>query len=34
VKEGEPKRTAKGRIIGGPVQLAVCEACEARRLKA
>ncbi|EED24280.1 LIM domain protein [Talaromyces stipitatus ATCC 10500] len=34
VKEGEPKRTAKGRIIGGPVQLAVCEVCEARRLKA
>ncbi|EAU36386.1 conserved hypothetical protein [Aspergillus terreus NIH2624] len=23
VREGEPKRTAKGRIIGGPVQLAV-----------
>ncbi|CRG84882.1 Leupaxin [Talaromyces islandicus] len=34
VKEGEPRRTAKGRIIGGPVQLAVCEPCEAKRLKA
>ncbi|KAH8697498.1 LIM domain protein [Talaromyces proteolyticus] len=34
VKEGEPRRTTKGRIIGGPVQLAVCEPCEARRLKA
>lgn len=34
VKEGEPKRSAKGRIIGGPVQLAVCERCEAIRLKA
>lgn len=34
VKEGEPKRSAKGRIIGGPVQLAVCEKCEAIRLKA
>jgi hypothetical protein len=33
VKEGEPKRSAKGRIIGGPVQLAVCERCEAIRLK-
>jgi LIM domain len=34
VKEGEPKRSAKGRIIGGPAQLAVCEPCEAIRLKA
>ncbi|KAL1956004.1 hypothetical protein VTO42DRAFT_7904 [Malbranchea cinnamomea] len=34
VHEGPPRRTAKGRQIGGPVQLAVCEACEARRLKA
>ncbi|KAJ9272096.1 hypothetical protein DTO212C5_1859 [Paecilomyces variotii] len=34
VKQGEPKRTAKGRIIGGPVQLAVCERCEGIRLKA
>ncbi|KAJ5810096.1 uncharacterized protein N7503_002314 [Penicillium pulvis] len=34
VREGEPKRTAKGRIIGGPVQLAVCERCECIRLKA
>ncbi|KAJ5762365.1 uncharacterized protein N7511_005747 [Penicillium nucicola] len=34
VREGEPKRTAKGRIIGGPVQLAICEGCEAIRLKA
>ncbi|RHZ68538.1 LIM domain protein [Aspergillus thermomutatus] len=34
VREGEPKRTAKGRIIGGPVQLAVCERCESIRLKA
>ncbi|KAI9932922.1 hypothetical protein MW887_009174 [Aspergillus wentii] len=34
VKEGEPKKTAKGRIIGGPVQLAVCERCEGIRLKA
>ncbi|KAJ6004476.1 hypothetical protein N7522_006121 [Penicillium canescens] len=34
VREGEPKRTAKGRIIGGPVQLAICERCEAIRLKA
>ncbi|GAD99356.1 LIM domain protein [Paecilomyces variotii No. 5] len=32
VKHGEPKRTAKGRIIGGPVQLAVCERCEASLL--
>ncbi|KAJ5899118.1 hypothetical protein N7495_003862 [Penicillium taxi] len=34
VREGEPKRTAKGRIIGGPVQLAACERCEGIRLKA
>ncbi|KAK6826352.1 hypothetical protein RU639_005766 [Aspergillus parasiticus] len=34
VREGEPKRTAKGRIIGGPVQLPVCERCEGIRLKA
>ncbi|KAJ5482664.1 hypothetical protein N7539_006110 [Penicillium diatomitis] len=34
VREGEPKRTAKGRIIGGPVQLAVCERCEGIRLRA
>ncbi|OJJ49367.1 hypothetical protein ASPZODRAFT_1465125 [Penicilliopsis zonata CBS 506.65] len=34
VREGQPKRTAKGRIIGGPVQLAVCERCEGIRLKA
>ncbi|KAE8354066.1 hypothetical protein BDV28DRAFT_93429 [Aspergillus coremiiformis] len=34
VREGDPKRTAKGRIIGGPVQLAVCERCEGIRLKA
>ena len=34
IKEGEPKRTAKGRIIGGPVQLPVCEKCEAIRLRA
>ncbi|OQD87628.1 hypothetical protein PENANT_c005G11129 [Penicillium antarcticum] len=34
VREGEPKRTTKGRIIGGPVQLAICERCEAIRLKA
>ncbi|CAI7630658.1 unnamed protein product [Penicillium bialowiezense] len=34
VREGEPKRTAKGRIIGGPVQLAICEHCEGIRLKA
>ncbi|KAJ6171042.1 hypothetical protein N7470_000109 [Penicillium chermesinum] len=34
VREGEPKRTAKGRIIGGPVQHAVCERCEGIRLKA
>ncbi|OOF95749.1 hypothetical protein ASPCADRAFT_130084 [Aspergillus carbonarius ITEM 5010] len=34
VREGEPKRTTKGRIIGGPVQLAVCERCEGIRLKA
>ncbi|KAL4896690.1 hypothetical protein BDV59DRAFT_111738 [Aspergillus ambiguus] len=34
VREGEPRRTAKGRIIGGPVQLAVCERCEGIRLKA
>ncbi|KAJ5168290.1 uncharacterized protein N7482_003884 [Penicillium canariense] len=34
VREGEPKRTAKGRIIGGPVQLAICERCEGIRLKA
>ncbi|KAK5797773.1 hypothetical protein VI817_004064 [Penicillium citrinum] len=33
VREGEPKRTAKGRIIGGPVQLAICERCEGLRLK-
>lgn len=33
VRQGEPKKTAKGRIIGGPVQLAVCEKCEAIRLK-
>ncbi|PWY80632.1 LIM domain protein [Aspergillus heteromorphus CBS 117.55] len=34
VREGGPRRTAKGRIIGGPVQLAVCERCEGIRLKA
>lgn len=34
VREGEPKRTAKGRIIGDPVQLAICEKCEGIRLKA
>ncbi|KAL1973449.1 hypothetical protein VTN31DRAFT_6084 [Thermomyces dupontii] len=34
VKQGEPRRTAKGRIIGGPVQLAVCVKCESVRLKA
>ncbi|KAJ5190788.1 uncharacterized protein N7498_009773 [Penicillium cinerascens] len=34
IREGEPKRTAKGRIIGGPVQLAICERCEGIRLKA
>ncbi|KAJ5086624.1 hypothetical protein NUU61_007931 [Penicillium alfredii] len=34
VREGEPRRTAKGRIIGGPVQLAICEKCEGIRLKA
>ncbi|KAN0069766.1 hypothetical protein V8E54_012072 [Elaphomyces granulatus] len=34
IKEGGPKRSTKGRIIGGPVQLAVCENCEAIRLKA
>ncbi|KAI9371444.1 hypothetical protein BJX61DRAFT_27163 [Aspergillus egyptiacus] len=33
VREGEPRRTAKGRIIGGPVQLAVCERCEGIRVK-
>lgn len=33
VREGEPRRTAKGRIIGGPVQLAICEGCESIRLK-
>ncbi|KAL2012903.1 hypothetical protein VTN00DRAFT_428 [Thermoascus crustaceus] len=33
VRQGEPRRTAKGRIIGGPVQLAVCERCEGIRLK-
>ncbi|KAL3450970.1 hypothetical protein BJX65DRAFT_268695 [Aspergillus insuetus] len=33
VREGEPRRTARGRIIGGPVQLAVCERCEGIRLK-
>lgn len=34
VREGEPKRTGKGRIIGGPVLFAVCERCEGIRLKA
>ncbi|KAJ6129687.1 hypothetical protein N7512_002467 [Penicillium capsulatum] len=34
VREGEPRRTAKGRIIGGPIQLAICEKCEGIRLKA
>ncbi|KAK2760833.1 hypothetical protein FQN54_002072 [Arachnomyces sp. PD_36] len=33
VKEGPPKKTAKGRIIGGPVEYAVCETCEGQRLK-
>lgn len=32
--EGPPRFTAKGRQIGGPVQKAICEACESRRLKA
>ncbi|KAK2750822.1 hypothetical protein FQN55_001834 [Onygenales sp. PD_40] len=33
VKEGQPRFTSKGRQIGGPVEVAVCEACEGRRLK-
>lgn len=34
VKQGPPRFTAKGRQIGGPVEFAVCELCEGRRLKA
>lgn len=34
VRQGKPRFTARGRQIGGPVELAVCEACEAKRLKA
>ncbi|EEH46888.2 uncharacterized protein PADG_02986 [Paracoccidioides brasiliensis Pb18] len=33
VRQGETKYTKKGRQIGGPVETAVCEACEGRRLK-
>ncbi|KAI1922173.1 hypothetical protein LOZ39_000462 [Ophidiomyces ophidiicola] len=34
VRQGKARFTAKGRQIGGPVDTAACEACEARRLKA
>ncbi|WEW55729.1 hypothetical protein PRK78_001162 [Emydomyces testavorans] len=34
VRQGQPKVSSKGRQIGGPVELAACEKCEARRLKA
>ena len=34
VREGPPKFSAKGRQIGGPVQNAVCESCESKRLRA
>lgn len=34
VHEGPPRYTARGRQIGGPVQIAICEACESRRLRA
>ncbi|KAK2737778.1 hypothetical protein FQN57_007426 [Myotisia sp. PD_48] len=34
VREGKPKLNSRGRQIGGPVELPVCEGCEARRLKA
>lgn len=34
VREGQPRVTAKGRQIGGPVQHAVCETCESKRLRA
>ncbi|EFQ96673.1 PDZ and LIM domain-containing protein 7 [Nannizzia gypsea CBS 118893] len=34
VRQGKPKVNARGRQIGGPVELPVCEACESRRLKA
>ncbi|PGH12350.1 hypothetical protein AJ80_06760 [Polytolypa hystricis UAMH7299] len=34
VKQGPPKVSSKGRQIGGPVEFAVCEGCEGRRLKA
>ncbi|EAS31612.2 LIM domain-containing protein [Coccidioides immitis RS] len=33
-RQGKPRVTAKGRQIGGPVETAACESCEARRLKA
>ncbi|OAX85344.1 hypothetical protein ACJ72_00273 [Emergomyces africanus] len=34
VRQGEQKFTRKGRPIVGPIETAVCEACEGRRLKA
>ncbi|EZF72927.1 hypothetical protein H105_05192 [Trichophyton soudanense CBS 452.61] len=34
VRQGKPKVNARGRQIGGPVELPVCEPCESRRLKA
>lgn len=34
VREGEQRFTRKGRPIIGPIETAVCEACEGRRLKA
>ncbi|EEP80964.1 predicted protein [Uncinocarpus reesii 1704] len=34
LRQGKPRVTARGRQIGGPVELAACEKCEARRLKA
>ncbi|KAF3480251.1 LIM domain-containing protein [Arthroderma uncinatum] len=34
VRQGKPKVNARGRQIGGPVELPVCEPCESKRLKA
>ncbi|KAM5445180.1 hypothetical protein MaudCBS49596_007769 [Microsporum audouinii] len=34
VRQGKPKVNARGRQIGGPVELPVCESCESKRLKA
>ncbi|KAK2879384.1 hypothetical protein FQN49_000927 [Arthroderma sp. PD_2] len=34
VRQGKPKVNSRGRQIGGPIELPVCEPCESQRLKA